>query len=183
MQGQGLGVSLLFDEKCCCWSSSAETPASPVLPSKNELQERVREFKKSLQVTPQQVRDIEQSTHYQSKNSLWFSVRQYRLTASNFGTVYHQLPTIPPQSLVLQIIKGKNFPLWQLIGIKNKSQFAFSQYVDVQQQPVHHGLYACQSGFMIDELYQFLGASPDGVVHEPSSDNPFGLVEIKCPCC
>ena len=181
VQGQGLGVSLLFDEKCRCWSSSAETPASPVLPTKNELQERVKELKKSLQVTPQQVRDIEQSTRDQSKNSLWFSVRQYRLTASNFGTVYHRLPTTPPQSLVLQIIKGSNFSSAATDWGKKQEPVAFRQYVDVQQQSGHHGLYACQSGFMIDELYPFLGASPDGVVHDPSSDNPFGLVEIKCP--
>ena len=26
-----------------------------------------------------------------------------------------------------------------------------------------------------------MGASPDGVVHDPSFENPFGLVEVKCP--
>ena len=31
------------------------------------------------------------------------------------------------------------------------------------------------------ESYPFLGVSPDSVVHDPTSPNPFGLVEIKCP--
>ena len=37
-------------------------------------------------------------------------------------------------------------------------------------------------GFLINPLYSFLGASPDGAVNDPSNiDIPFELVEIKCP--
>ena len=37
------------------------------------------------------------------------------------------------------------------------------------------------SGFLINPLYSFLGASPNGVVHDPSNiDEPIGFVEIKC---
>ena len=36
------------------------------------------------------------------------------------------------------------------------------------------------AGFVISQSYPFLGASPDGYVYDPSSSEPFGLVEIKC---
>ena len=51
----------------------------------------------------------------------------------------------------------------------------------MQQESGHQGLFACSCGFMIDEAHPSLGASPDGVVHDPSSSSPFGLFEIKCP--
>ena len=89
----------------CCWSSATEATKATTsdLPSKAELQHRVKEFKKCLEVSAQQIRGIEQSTRDQSKNSFCFSVRQYRLTASSFGAVYHRLPHTPPQNLVLQM--------------------------------------------------------------------------------
>ena len=153
----------------------------PVLPSKAELQQRVKEFKKSLEVSPQQIRDIEQSTRDQSKNSFWFSVRRYRLTASSFGAVYHRLPATPPQSLVLQIIKDRKFYSLATDWGKQQEPVAFDAYVEFQKKSGHQGLFACQSGFMISESYPFLGASPDGVIYDPSVTNPFGLLEIKCP--
>ena len=38
-----------------------------------------------------------------------------------------------------------------------------------------------KSGFVMSKDYPFLGASPDAVVHDPSSDIEFGLAEVKCP--
>ena len=75
VRGQGLGVSLLFDEECRCWSTTTEQPLTPVLPTKEKLRERVEEFKKSLCMPSHQLREIEQSTREQSQSSLWHSVR------------------------------------------------------------------------------------------------------------
>lgn len=109
VRGQGLGVSLLFDKDCRCWSDSKQHPQTPVLPTKAELQWSVSEFKKSLYLSPQKLREIEQSTRNQNQSPLWYSARRYRLTASYFGAVYCRLPTTPPQSLVLQILGKKPF--------------------------------------------------------------------------
>ena len=36
--------------------------------------------------------------------------------------------------------------------------------------------------FMVYESHQFLGATPDGTVHDPSdTKQPFGFIEVKCP--
>ena len=80
VKGRGLGVSSLLDSECTCWSTSSDISLPPVLPSKSQLQFSVEELKNSLQISEQQMGEIEQSTRDQS-HSLWFSVRCYCLTA------------------------------------------------------------------------------------------------------
>ena len=181
VRGQGLGISLLFDEECRCWSTTTEQPLTPVLPTKEQLRERVEEFKKSLRMPPHQLREIEQSTREQSRSSLWYSVRRYRITASYFGSVFRRKPTTPPHSLVLQILGAKPFTSAATEWGKKNEAVALEQYKKFQHDSGHHGLYCCPSGFVVSEKYPFLGASPDAVVHDPTDANPFGLAEIKCP--
>lgn len=39
-----------------------------------------------------------------------------------------------------------------------------------------------KSGLVVNPAFCWLGASPDGVVYDPSmEENPFGLFEAKCP--
>ncbi len=45
----------------------------------------------------------------------------------------------------------------------------------------HSNLEVFESGLVVNIKYSFLGASPDGVVHDPVSADPDGLLEIKCP--
>lgn len=65
-------------------------------------------------------------------------------------------------------------------GKRNES-IALEKYKIHQNNSGHDGLYYAPSGFVISEVYPFLGASPDAVVHDPSEQNPFGLAEVKCP--
>ena len=181
VRGQGLGVSLLLDEECRCWSGSTENPLAPKLPTKQELQTRIKEFKKSLFMPSQKLREIEQSTRGQSQNSLWHSVRQYRLTASHFGNIFRLKETTSPQNIVLQIIGAKRFTSEATEWGKRNESIALEKYKIHQNNSGHDGLYYAPSGFVVSETHPFLGASPDGVVHDPSVQNPFGLAEVKCP--
>ena len=189
VRGQGIGVSLLFDERTRCWSSATEEipttagrePLTPTLPTKNELQERVAEFKKSLIMPLHKLREIEQSTRDQSDSPLWYSVRKYRITASYFGSVFHRKPTTLPDALVLRIIDAKPFTSRATEWGKQYESLALKKYTEVQTQNGHVGLYCCRSGFVISDQYPYLGASPDAVVHDPSAESQFGLAEIKCP--
>lgn len=45
----------------------------------------------------------------------------------------------------------------------------------------HVNLSVEDCGFIVSLYEEWLGASPDGRVHDPSSDQPNGLLEIKCP--
>ena len=46
----------------------------------------------------------------------------------------------------------------------------------------HKDATVTRTGFHIDRSHNWIGASPDGLVYDPSSINdPYGLLEIKCP--
>ena len=38
-----------------------------------------------------------------------------------------------------------------------------------------------ECGLVLQTLFKFLGASPDGLVYDASADEKFGLLEVKCP--
>ena len=66
LRGQGLCISLLFDSRSCVRNESDRSSSSssglPHLPNESALQKTVTEFIKSLQVTEEQARTIEQKT-------------------------------------------------------------------------------------------------------------------------
>lgn len=183
IRGKGLCVSLMLDPACQYWqeSSSAEKQLPPELPSKVELQERVQEFKKSLIIPAQKLREIEQTTRDQSLSTLWHSIRRYRITASYFGEVRRRLPTTPPQSLVLRMLGARQFKTPATEWGKEHEELALVKYQDYQHASGHENLHYSRSGFVISEDFPFLGASPDAVVYDPISASPFGLAEVKCP--
>lgn len=63
-------------------------------------------------------------------------------------------------------------------GIENE-ELIITQYKDKMQKGGHAGLEVNSCGFFVSKTHGFLGASPDGLVTEPSSENPSGLVEAK----
>jgi len=100
-------------------------------------------------------------------SSTWFNVRRYHLTASNFGAAISRKPDIPPDKLVLQILRPTSFtsPAIQY-GIQHE-KLAIDAYVDYQQHNGHPDILVTQSEFIVNPFYPFLGASPDGTVYDP----------------
>ena len=179
-----LSISLSLDSKTRCWNLDGEQDRGdadalqPELPSKQELQRRVTEFKKCL---PKKCREIEFKTREQANSALWYSARRYRLMASYFGAVRQRRPSTPPHSLVLQILGTSTFTSPATEWGKTNEKKALQLYQEKQHESGHKDLYACPSGFVISEEYPFLGASPDAAVYDPSVSDPFGLAEVKCP--
>ena len=54
-------------------------------------------------------------------------------------------------------------------------------YVTKMRTNGHNNLQVSESGLVINTEYTFLGANPDGLVHDPVSADANGLLEIKCP--
>ena len=181
VRGKGLGISLLFDESTCYWDTD-KTPDSYELPTLEKVKEKSRLFKNTLKLSPERIREIEHKTKDQQLCELWYFARRYRLTASNFGLVYHRLPTTPPDALVLRLLGVKTFSYSEATewGKRNEEN-ALKQYIQHHQSGGHVGLTVCRSGFVVCESHPFLGASPDANVYDPSQQQPFGVVEIKCP--
>ena len=182
LRGKGLCISLMFDPESQYWhDDNLQDSLPPVLPSKTELQDRVRDFKDTLKLPPHKIREIEQNTRDQSQSPLWFSVRKYRLTASYFGEIRRRQPTTSPHSLVMRIIGAKQFKSPATDWGKSHESIAIKQYIAHQHATGHQDLYCCRSGFVISEEYPFLGASPDGLIFYPNSSDQFGVLEVKCP--
>ena len=183
LRGEQLCISLLFDSQYRRTThDTSQQPSSHNRPEIASLQETVTAFKRSLEVTSDKACEIERDTREQRKSSLWFSVRQYRITASMFGAVLSRRPDTPPDSLVLRIIHPKTFSTEATkYGIENEAS-AVKEYVAYQHSHGHPELVVSASGFIIHTAHSFLGASPDGAVYDLSNQTqPFGFIEVRCP--
>ena len=62
--------------------------------------------------------------------------------------------------------------------VKNEA-LAIQIYTQHQQIHGHGGLTVCKVGFQVSRSHPFLGASPDGLVYEPSCDQPYVSVDVS----
>ena len=128
-----------------------------------------------INLTVDEAHKPKQSTRQQLQSAKWKESRIGRVTASRFGDV---------------------LPRWSL-----PSEFVINSFFDTRQHsttpaPINHGLqnkskarnaYCSKTGFVtrtcglvVNLSLPWLGASPDGVVKDPSMKY-LGLLEIKCP--
>ena len=179
VKGRNLGVSLMLDPSAQVWTE--ETTETPAVVSTEQLLKTVAAFKESLKLPTAEIRRIERETRDQSRSSLWFSVRKYRITASYFGEIFRRLPSTPPHHLVLRVIDPKPFNCAATEWGKTHEACALEQYRKYYHSRGNPDLVTSSAGFAISEDHPFLGASPDGYVYDPSALQSFGLVEVKCP--
>ena len=182
VRGMGLGISLLKDESTRCWNTVPMSSTTHAVPDDHVLKQSIDEFMKTICVTENEVREIEQRTRQQRKSPEWFSARRFRLTSSVFGEIFHRRAETLPDALVVRLLEQRQFtsPAVQW-GIEHEP-IALQAYLNYQHKNGHPGLTACSVGFHISCSHPFLGASPDAGAYDPSSVNePYGFVEIKCP--
>lgn len=118
----------------------------------------------------------------QAKNPEWFELRKNRITASNFGDVidYMDRPSEIMRLKLINKIKGnsefseKSFINTIVKWGTDHEDEALAQYSKQTEYPIE------KTGFWIFKDYDFLGASPDGLVLGWDGV-PFGVIEIKCP--
>ena len=174
--------SLLLDPSTRYWGENSQ-PAllPPELPSIEQLEQTIIEFKKSLNVTMQQAREIEGKTRSQRHSPEWFAARRYRITASVFGLIHHRKPDTPPDALVANLLEQRQVTSpaikW---GIEHESE-ALKAYEEHQHKTGYTELTVCPVGFHVSISHPFLGASPDGGVYDPSNvGESYGFAEVKC---
>ena len=152
------------------------------VPGLEKLKRTMSAFKTSLQITPEEARDIERNTREQSLSPLWYAVRKHRITASLFGSVLSRKTDTPPDCLVLRVIQPKNFSTPATRYGRECEELAVKEYVSYQRSHGHSDIMVTASGVIINPDYFFLGASPDGAVYDPSNpEQPYGFLEVKCP--
>lgn len=97
-----------------------------------------------------------------------------------FGCILHRRTNTPPDALVKELLNSKQVSSRALEwGQTNKSQ-AIKEYKRKQRTSGKDDITVCKAGFHICEQHPFLGASPDGCVHDPTSVHEFGVLEVKC---
>ena len=148
-------MSLLFDEKCQHWGINQDVAAaasSVHIPNISELRDTITEFKRTLCISDDKAREIEQDTREQRHSSVWHSVRRHRITSLLFGIVLPHRDTTPPDNLVLHIhvLQPKNFSSQATQHGIEMEPLAISKYREYQQSNGHPDLTVCASGFIVN---------------------------------
>lgn len=123
--------------------------------------------------------ELEQRTVGQATNAEWVGLHKSTLTASAFWRVGHR--KADAGRLPADLFDGPSLAHIPAIqhGKKHES-VAIKDYVAAmaaRDQPVH----VRECGIALHPCYQYIGASPDGMVFDPSVQPRFGLLEVKCP--
>ena len=154
----------LFQDEA--YGSFAQKPDMP----EQEYNEKRKLFLDDLCKMSSKRAEIERKTVLQADCAIWREERRKLLTASNFGIICNKLPTTSCRNIVKKILYSsidtpgmKYGRMHESDAIKDLEEFA---NVKVKK-----------CGLYIDEEFNFLGASPDGIVEE---DNDC-IVEVKCP--
>ena len=122
----------------------------------------------------------EQETRGQSNNPLWFQIRRYRLTSSNFGVICKRKLNLSQTKFVQNtILTQKDLSSVSAVnyGLSNESRAAqrYAEYMKASGNPVQ----VSDCGVVISNAMPWLAASPDRKVIDKVFG--FGIVEIKCP--
>ncbi|KYM96447.1 hypothetical protein ALC62_12895 [Cyphomyrmex costatus] len=114
-------------------------------------------------------KDLERLTIDRRESGRWFSLRDKRLTASNFGPICRMRPTTSCAATVKNILYP---PLVDTAAMKygrDREEVAKNQLAVKLNKKIE----SC--GFFIDSENPCLGYTPDGLIDDD------GVVEIKCP--
>ena len=135
-----------------------------------------------LKVTDMERFDIERETRSQQFSKIWHEVRYKRITGSICGRILCQKKRTA--SLLAYCLYPKPLldPLPAPIawGRQHEST-AIKKYLVIKNPPGSSSSITEKCGFIVHREHCWLGASPDGKVKDLSSDQPNGILEIKCP--
>ena len=152
-----------------------------------KCQANQQKFYDSLILTSAETAALEKETVTQRNCNEWWTARKYRLTASRFGDIMNRkaapsvafLNGIVGRQQMSHPIPTENMPEILRHGIQHQHEAA-----DQYSNYLRHSGHAVQSfpaGFVVNPAFPFLGWSPDGKVIDLTEDEPYGILEIKCP--
>ena len=137
-----------------------------------------------VKVTESQGNAITQKTIGQGSNDdslyKWLAERRCRITASNAGSIAKMRPTTKVSSTVKQLLytkfTGNTATRWGILQEGSTNE----QYLKSKQK-ASPDISTTSTGLVISIDHPWLAASPDGLVHDPTEDPPYGVVEFKNP--
>ena len=112
--------------------------------------------------------------------NLWMAERRKRITASSCGQIAKRRSTTKVANLVKTLLytsfRGNTATQWG-----HEQEPETQRIYLLQKRSVSPDISICKSGFVIHPVHHWLGASPDGLVNDPTSADPEGVVEYKNP--
>lgn len=127
------------------------------------------------------IRKIETITNQedQSENPEWYNHRKGRITASTFSSILSFRFTENDENYISKRVMG-SFSVIDVPSVKfgKENENVARQLYFVNKKMCHEKAYLDPSGLLVDEIYPFLGASPDGLISCKCCGK--GLIEIKC---
>ncbi|KAJ8367437.1 hypothetical protein AAFF_G00317850 [Aldrovandia affinis] len=129
---------------------------------------------KSLTVTLDMARKIEVSTREQAADQEWHQLRRPRITSSRFREVCLVRGEHNAESLAERILKGTR----QTAEMRRGTDMEFAATKEYCRMK---NVSYTSCGLVIHPDAPWLGASPDGLIFDPTAQPPFGLIGIKCP--
>lgn len=132
----------------------------------------------ALKVTHKESAYFEEKTRLQSETKVWYDTRKNRITASNFGQIVNR----KKQDVTKLIERLKSTRYVQTEAMKAglaKEPEAAARFCTLRDNKVN--IYPC--GCVVSCTAPWFAASPDKKIYDPNRQDPFGLLEIKCPEC
>ncbi|PFX28023.1 hypothetical protein AWC38_SpisGene7279 [Stylophora pistillata] len=145
-----------------------------------DLQAATTYFQSNVAIDLPGAQSQQKRTVLQGVSREWLDQHKIRVTASNFGKVYHRVQR-PSQAMMRGIFSTKDISKVKAIAHgKAKEKVARSIYArNFQKQSKNFAVF--DAGISVNPSLPYLGASPDGKIYDPLLDNCYGLLEIKCP--
>ena len=144
------------------------------------LKSMCEDYLTRLHVSSEEALGIAERTALQADDDTgeWITQRKGRLTSSRFGEVAKRRAALAPLTKRFLYGRTRDTPAIRY-GRQNEPQarLAYEQYL----QTKHPKARVDTTGINIDLTNCWLAASPDGLVIDPTTPNPEGLLEIKCP--
>lgn len=111
----------------------------------------------------------------EQRSEQWFNARRGKLTGSNIGAALGVNPFKTPDDLIRQMVREYHGADSEFSGnIATEHGTAHEQLAQFDYE-MTTGNTVKECGFFVHPEFEWLGASPDGLVGE------HGLIEIKCP--
>ena len=121
-----------------------------------------------------------QGTANEVAANLWMAERRKRITASVCGTIAKRRTTTKVGKFVkthlYSTFRGNMATEWGKLQ-EPESEEAYL----LEKRRVSPHIAVSESGLVVHHHHHWLGASPDGLVYDPSSKEPEGIVEFKNP--
>ena len=129
----------------------------------------------------EQIEDIERATRGQSDSDEWFAHRAGRITSSRMKAACHSDPANPSLSLIKQICYPNLFRFSTQATKWGCDHESVARELYIKAMEEHEDFSCVISGLFIHEEYQFLAATPDGIINCNCCGS--GVLEVKCPFC